>query len=317
MLFSLSGCFWFFAEGAALEGLAGMAARGLAAESFAARIAAGAELSAAVGGARVFAVRAVSSNVGAAMLASPEFLAGGSRTVAITVRGGGEQSVGSMFVESGSRAIRVQIGDGQALRVVRGPSKFGEVGDIANHFDLKGNRVSYTRYSPDGLRFDYYVPKGNGQFRSVMYGLRSPATGDVTLFGENHRYLGRAIYRARSIRGGGGGALALGAASAFVVTLDNAQSGDGYNLCSLRYILLRQTHFQQNWDTSTPLQFWNSMYDDCPNDSVVSQSLQKALLNDAVDERGRSIKLGKLDRLIERFPDNREAKAIRERVRQW
>lgn len=268
----------------------------------------------AAGGAEAFASRAVSANVGAAILADAKLLQSGVRSIPVTMMVGGSRLSGTVALD-GAGAARVSIGNYQPLRIVRTESRSGVTGKVAEHFDRNGKMVSYTKYSPDELRFDYYVPTGNGGFEPVLYGLRSPRTGEVTLFGPNHRYLGRAVYR-MAVR-----KLAKEAAQTIIdqvnaidVEVSEDQEYGDFRLCSEMYLLLRQTHFQQRWDTSTPLQFWTSMYADCPYDRAVILPYRETLLNDAVSERNHPVKIQKLDTIIKKFPDFEDAKLIRARV---
>jgi hypothetical protein len=306
----LSGCL----PGLTLARLVSLGGRGMVVEASAARMALAGRFVSAAGGAEAFASRAISANVGTALLTDARMIGSGARTVPISIIGNGTRLAGSVTIDSASVA-RVSFGQSNSLRIVRTEARTGPTGKIAEHFDRNGRLVSYTRYSPDDLRFDYYAPVGDGSFQPVLYALRSPKTGDVTLFGPNHRYLGRAIYRMAVRR------LAREAVSRAAERIDNiqvdlseaAEDGD-FRLCSEMYLLVRQTHFQQSWDVSTPLQFWTSMYADCPNDRAVILPYRETLLNDAVAATNRQDKIQKLDAIIRKFPDFEDAKLIRERV---
>jgi hypothetical protein len=294
--------------------LVSLGGRGMLVETSAARMALAGRMVSAAGGAEAFAARAISANIGSAILADARLVGAGTRNIPVTITGGGSRTLGNIAVES-TNVARVSLGKSQGLRIVRTQSRSGPSGKIAEHFDRNGRMVSYSRYSPDDLRFDYYAPVGDGGFQPVLYGLRSPRTGDVTLFGPNHRYLGRAIYRmavskaARELA-----SQTLEQVSDIQVHLNDAQEYGDFRLCSEMYLLLRQTHFQQEWDKSTPIQFWESMYLDCPNDRPVVVSYQKVMLSDAIAETNRSIKIRKLDEIISKFPDYEDAIRIKERV---
>jgi hypothetical protein len=306
----LSGCL----PGLTLARLVSLGGRGMIVEASAARMALAGRFVSAAGGAEAFASRAISANVGTALLTDARIIRSGARTVPISIIGNGAKVAGNVTIDSASVA-RVSFGQSNSLRIVRTEAKTGPAGKIAEHFDRNGRLVSYTRYSPDELRFDYYAPVGDGSFQPVLYALRSPRTGDVTMFGPNHRYLGRAIYRMAVRR------LLKEGASQAAEQIDNiqvdlseaAEYGD-FRLCSEMYLLARQTHFQQSWDTSTSLQFWTSMFADCPSDRAVILPYRESLLNDAVSETNRQIKIQKLDVIIKKFPDFEDAKLIRERV---
>jgi hypothetical protein len=309
-LLGLSGCL----PGLSLARLVSLGGRGMLVETSAARLALAGRMTTAAGGTEAFASRAISANVGSALLTDARFMSSGARTIPLTISGGGARLNGSIAIDS-SGAARVNVGPGQSLRIVRTTAKSGPAGKVAEHFDRSGKLVSYTRYSDNELRFDYYAPVGDGSFQPVLYGLRSPKTGDVTLFGPNHRFLGRAIYRmaVRKLAREAASQTAEQLTNVHIDLTDAPEYGD-FRLCSDMYLLLRQTHFQQNWDASTPLQFWTSMYADCPNDNSVIFSYRELLLNDAVATNDETERLKKINKLIEKFPDFDDARLIRERM---
>lgn len=304
---SLSGCFLLFAELFEIGGLRLLATRAGFAEASAMGLRAG------LGGEAFAATRIAQANMGA-IIASDAAL---SRLAANSIR---LQIGEGSLAESGVARIRgggvdVDFGRAGRLRVTEPTARTGKTGLFSDHY-AAGQRVSYSRVSPDGVRIDYFIRDAtNGQFKPALYALRDPTGRSIAFFGRNHAYLGKAIYRTALPRGAAGGIGVAVGAVAFIEMNDYINTPFGEQ-CSDELIILRRTYFNRGELSETPDQFWDALYKDCKANVEVSDDYQRFELDKIYRVSSREARYGELVQFVRRFPDNGEAKNMMEDIRE-
>lgn len=298
MCFSLSGCWWLLGELGGLAELRLLAGRAGISE------AAGLGLRAGLGGEALAATRIAQANLGAIIAQDALLSRLASQSIRLQIGEGAASITGRASLAQGE--VRVALSDGQVMRVTRPEygTRFGMNGTFSDHF-VKGQRVSFARYSSDSIRIDYFMRNAaTGQFESPMYALRDPSGNSIAFFGRNHAYLGTAVYRTAATRSGVTGL--AGGAVAFVVLNDFRNAPIG-KMCAPELLILRKTYFNQGQVNETPDQFWESFYRDCKENEEVREDYQRFQLDKIYTISDSQDRYAALGNFLRRFPENGEA----------
>lgn len=184
---SLSGCFLLFGELLEAGGLRLLATRAGIAEASAIGLRAG------LGGEAFAATRIAQANMGAIIASDAALSRLATNSIRLQIGEGSLAESGVARIRGGG--VDVDFGRTGRLRVTEPAARSGKTGLFSDHY-AGGQRVSYSRLSPDGIRIDYFIRDAtNGQFKPAIYALRDPFGQSIAFFGRNHAYLGKATYR--------------------------------------------------------------------------------------------------------------------------
>jgi hypothetical protein len=259
--------------------------------------------------------RVAQANIGSVAVADSNLLRTiSSRPLSIEMRGASGLQKGSIVQTSSG--IDVNLAGNTPIRVLTEKRGLNGIPGISKHFS--GNKlVSYTRYSVDGKRLDFFMLNQESQgFERVMYGLRDPTGRNVAFFGVNHSYLGRAAYRdvatLASKNSANAGLLGAASVASLLVEYEDHPQTSSDQKCSEELILLKKTYFNTGYYNEGVLQFWASFYQDCPRNSVVRDSFQQAMYIDIVDEQNKAVKINKINNYKNLFPESQDARGLLE-----
>lgn len=295
--FIVSGCAWGLVGRALVaEEIALLAGRGGLARASVAGMTTG------LGGEVLAATRIAQANIGSIIAA--DFAAGrlASTSLRVQIGEGVAATTGRASLRSG--AVDVTFAEGGTMRVTAPKPNTSGSGVFSEQY-IGQQRVSYARLSPEGVRYDYFIKNAQtGNFERALYALRDPTGRSIAFFGPNHSYLGKAIYRTRTVNGKGAGALAL--ATAFV-SMEDFQSSPYAEQCSQDLVNLRLTYYNTGAIPELSKQFWEALYKDCGKNIDVSIDYQDFKMSEIYAIQSRSLKLSEAKRFLSRFPDNSDA----------
>jgi len=262
-------------------------------------------------GASEFAMANVAqANIGSVAAADASLLRSiGACPLSIEMRGATVVQKGRI-VQSGN-GISVGLEGNQAIRIITERNPVTSLPTKTRHFS--GNKlISYTRYSADAKRLDFFMlNKETETFEHVMYGLKNASTRNVTFFGKNHAYLGRAYfkegYSASGKMLGSSSILALGA---LVIDYEDHPQTSQNQLCADELINQRRIYFNQGYTKDDTLTFWTNLYHDCPQAIEVKNIYEKYKLDIIIKALNSNEKRRLINDFINEFPENQEAKDL-------
>jgi hypothetical protein len=298
--FLLGGCVWgLLGRALVAEELALLTARGALARASVAGMTAG------LGGTTLAASRIAQANLGSIIAADVAAGRLASSSLRLQIGEGVAATTGRATVRGG--VVDVTFSEGGVLRVTPPMLSKSGSGVFSEHY-VGGQRVSYARLSPEGVRYDYFVRNAQtGNFDRALYALRDPTGRSIAFFGPNHSYLGKAIYRTQSIASKGVGGLAT---AAVFVSMEDFVSTPYVEQCSQDLVNLRLTYFNTGAIPERPGQFWEALYKDCGKNADVSTDYQDFKMREIHAIQNRNTKLFEAKQFLSRFPENSEASGL-------